>query len=287
MRLPWVLGFALALPLLHFTSWSWPRLWPVDATARLWHSGALLVLWAAIELGLGAIISAARRPDHPGQASPPSGDSLSPRAPRLLTITRWFGRGFAVALILAVLLHAYLQVIGWTSLGLAVAAGAALVPLASASMAAAQRQHHPSLPWAAQFIAALGGAAVLILGRTATAGQATAGLAALAAATALATLIAPRCAPGSVATFLWSGTFAWLLAVGCFATGQTNLASSVLILAVPWAWALPRRWCDIDLLWKRLPLTTFLAALWTVLCVAAAVVLAAITQESAPEPYDF
>ena len=80
---------------------------------------------------------------------------------------------------------------------------------------------------------------------------------------------------------------AWLLALGVYATGQTNIASAVLIMAAPLGWLLPRRRFDLDLLWKRVPLTILLAVGWSLVCVAAAVVLAVLTQSGAAEEYSF
>jgi hypothetical protein len=151
---------------------------------------------------------------------------------------------------------------------------------------AAARERHPALPWATQFLAALGAAAVLFMGRTSTHPQAAAGLAALAAATAAALLITRRAAPGPVAAFLWTSCLAWLLMVGCVATRETSAAACALILAAPLGWLLPRR-LDLHLFWKRVPLSLIAAVGWAIICTGAAVAVAAIMQPPAPEAYEF
>ncbi len=278
--LAWVAGFVLAVPFIHYASWSWPlrvtslewpwdfsqqRLWPVDATARLIHTGLMLAAWVLADIGLGRLAGASH--------APPT------RARRTLVATlRWIGRGVTIATVLTWLIHPYERSIGRTMLLLGVGVGTALVLLSTWTTALAQRERHPSLVWGAHFLAALGAVVVLIIGRTATAGQAAAGVAALAAATAVATLISRRAAPGPTAAFVIAGMLAWLLAVGCFATGKTNLASSILLMLAPIAWALPRRLVNIDLVWKRVPVGTMLATAWTLTCVAAAVATAVLTQ---------
>lgn len=269
----WPMGFALALPWIHFASWSWPRWWPVDATARLLHSGGVLAAWAVVEALL--------LPALPEWAGARSGRRLA------ITAARWLGRGASVGTILAVLLHPYLGVLGWPGVLGGVLGGTALALVGTATSAAAHRAGHPVSVWSAHFLAALGATGVLLLGRTATAAQAAAGLAALAAATLAVVAINRRNSPGPVAGFLLSGTLVWLLAVGCFASGETNLASAALVLLAPASWALPRRLVDLDLFWTRVPVTTALAAAWTIGCIAAAVGIAAATQSAAPEPYAF
>lgn len=262
----WIVGFTLAAALIHFASWSWPRVWPVDATYRFLHAAIELAVYGVVDVGLG-LMGARRRV--------------------AVEIMRWTGRGVALAGVLGVLGEAYVGSIGWAMLVGVVGAGVGLVLLAAAAMNMAQRQHHPATAWGVQFVAALGAVGVLILGRTATAGQASAGLAALAAATAVGVLLVRRGTPGAIAATLWSGMLAWALMVGCVATGKTNLASSALILAVPWGLAIPRKWLDVDLFWKRVPVTLVVGLAWAVVCVGAAVGLAVVTQEAEPEPYAY
>ena len=262
----WLAGFVLAAGLIHFASWSWPRVWPVDATYRFMHSAFVLSVWGVVEAALGRV-GASR--------------------PRLIETCRWIGRSLVVAAVLGVLGHAYLPSIGWATLVSVVAAGVALTLLAVATMSNAHQHHQPAIAWGVQFLAALGAVGVLILGRTATAAQASAGLAALAAATAVGALIVRRATPGPAASLAWAAMLAWLLMVGCVATGKANLASSALILAAPWALAIPKKWLDIDLFWKRVPVTRVIALAWAVICVAAAITLAVVTQEPEPEPYAY
>lgn len=265
--LAWLVGFLLALPLIHFATWSWPRLWPVDATARLLHSGGGLAAWGFIEIALGGTLRASK----PGRATAHG--------------LRWVGRTGAIGLVLWLLLSPFESVVGTGAIVAGVATGALVTLMASLAVDAGQCDRHPSLVWGALFLSGIGAMVVLLLGRTATAAQASAGMAALAAATGVALLVFRRAVPGSVVAFVWSGTLAWLLSVGCFATGQTNLLSSVLLLVVPIGWAVPQRMATIDLLWKRLRLGTAAGMVWTLLCVGGAVVVAWMTRGASAPGY--
>lgn len=277
----WILGFAIAAAFIHFASWSWPvrvtefsfpwdfsreRLWPIDVTKRLFHTGLIIAAWCSIDICLGLFAASSASP------------SARPRR-AIVTTLRWLGRAATIAYVLWLLIHPFERHIGQTTLLLGIAVGSALVLLNTFTTTLAQAERHPRFVWWAYFLAGLGGVVVLIVGRTATAAQASAGVAALAAATGVATLIGRRAAPGPTAAFALSALLTWLLAIGCFATGKTNLASGVLLLLAPIAWAIPRRLLDLELFWKRVPVGTIVASIWTIACVAAAVTIAVLTQD--------
>lgn len=253
----WILGAALALPLIHYTTWSWPVLWPKDATYRLLHAAGILLGWSLVEFVV---------PGRPWVLRP---------ACRALAV---FGAMF-------ILLEPYEGVLGWAKVVGGGAAGAVLAVLCAELTRRAQVRHHPAAAMACLFLSAAGGVGVLFLGKTATAAQASAGLAALAAATGVASILTRRSTPTMAGAFVLSGLLAWLLAVGCFGTGQTNLASSVLLLLSPLGMALPIP--KIDLFWKKLAPGLVIGAAWALVCVGAAVAIAVLTQPAAPPDYGY
>lgn len=264
--LAWPLGAALGILLIHYATWSWPVLWHRSAPNRFASSAGLLLAWALIEVLL----------PRPRAVASPAGIAL--------VAARWIGRAAAIGVVAATLLTAYgaalgrPMVIGGTVsivvlvLGVAWAAGRGL------------SRHHPAWVWGSLGAAALAASGVLMASHTATAAGAAAGVGALSLATAAACLLRRRCSPGSIAAFVLSGSLAWLLAVGAFASGETNLGAAALLLLAPAGWAVrgpvtraktTRRW-----------LTSAIGVAWTIACIAGAVGLELATRTPKPEnPY--
>ncbi|MCA9288840.1 MAG: hypothetical protein KDA05_09670 [Phycisphaerales bacterium] len=252
----WLLGAIPAAFLVHFTSWSWPEVWPTDATKRLLHAMLVLIAWGFAEVAV-------------------------PRAtPRSL---RTVGRAAQAAAIVGILAHAYLGVLGWGRvIGLSAGAGA-LTALVVPAMASGSRRRHPSLPHASLFIACLGAMAVLLIGRTATGAQAAAGIAALSAATGVASLLARRATPLVVGPVVLVGSLCWVLAMGACASEHVNWAAIAILPLAPIAWGVPLD--RLPIVRSRAWLRPLPAVVWTILVVGSAVLIAWLDRPATFDDY--
>lgn len=254
----WLLGAVPAAFLIHFTSWSWPELWPTDATKRLLHAMVVLIAWALAEIAV------------PG---------------RTPWWARAIGRAAAVAGIVAILAHAYLGVLGWGRVVGLSAGAAALTATITPAMAAGSRRWHPSLPFTSLFIACLGAMAVLLIGRTATAAQAAAGIAALSAATGVASLIARRATPLVAGPVVLVGSLCWVLAMGECASEHVNWAAIAILPLAPVAWGVPLD--RLPIVRSKAWLGPLPAVLWTILAVGSAVLIAWLDRPATFNDYPY